>query len=361
MESIYRHLQRKLNTLGLGLPETDAGYELEYLQELFTDEEAAFALNMELGLQTAAEVAESMRIPLAEAEAMLQSMSKRSLIFRLHDAGITKYSLVPVIHGFLEFNIDRFTPNIARSFSKHYINGMGGRFYGSSEPLFRILPVRSELVENGECLPDDDFEAIINRQDKIALTPCFCRTSSNMNPKATGCKLNPEYDELCMAFGIFADFYVENGNARYITKEQALEHMRRCDRNGNIIEVLNSQNVEVMCSCCPCCCGVMKALLMYGGPSEKFASNYYATIDNDLCIHCGLCEQRCFMKGIVPGDKITINNEKCVGCGVCVSTCPTGALKLRRKSQEAIYRSPTENVLQLYDHVRQLRRNTGEI
>ena len=48
MESIYRQLQRKLNTLGMGLPETDEGYELEYLKEMFTPEDARFALDMEL-------------------------------------------------------------------------------------------------------------------------------------------------------------------------------------------------------------------------------------------------------------------------------------------------------------------------
>ena len=303
-----------------------------------------------------------MGIPVEQAEERLSSMARRSLIFRLHDGGETFYSLLPVIHGFLEFGIDHFTPSIARNFSKHYVRGMGGRFYGSSEPLFRVLPLRRELVEEDGCLPCDDVEAIVRRQDRIAVTQCFCRTSSNMNPKATGCKLNPDYSELCLAFGIFADFYVENGNGRYITTEEALEHMRRCDANGNVVEVLNSRNVEVMCSCCPCCCGVMKALAMYGGPAAKFAGNYRVRLDEEKCVGCGKCGQRCFLKGITFEDgKVTVNGEKCLGCGLCVTTCPTGALKLYAKPEAELYHPPTENVLQLYDYVRALRRKTGEI
>ena len=363
MDTIYRQLQRKLNTLGLGLPETDQGYELEYLEELFSPEEADFALKMDLGMHTTAEFAESMQMPLEEVDAMLRAMAKHSIVFRLHDGDKTFYYLLPVIHGFLEFGIDRFTPSIARSFSKHYVNGMGRRFYGSTEPLFRALPIRRGVVENDACLPEDDFEAIIRRQDKIALTPCFCRTSSNMNPKATGCKLNPDYSELCIVFGIFADFYVENGNGRYITMEEALEHMRRCDINGNIIQVLNSQNVEVMCSCCSCCCGVMKALIMYGGPSADLASNYKVHYEESECAHCGICEKRCNMGAITMDENknLTVNTNRCLGCGVCVTTCPSKALKLHRKLEDEVYHSPTENVLELYDYVRELRRKTSEI
>ena len=361
MDTIYRQLQRKLNTMGLGYPETDEGYELIVLQELYTEEEASFALAMPLGVHTAAEVAADMGIPEAEAEERLMSMSRRSLVFRLHDGDTVKYYLLPVIHGFLEFAIDRFNPTIARYFSKHYVNGMGKRFYGSTEPLFRILPLRRELVEGDECLPGDDVEAIIRRQDRIALTECFCRLSANTNPKATGCKYNPDFSELCMAFGIFADFYVENGNGRYITQEEALEHMRQCDANGNVIEVLNSKDVEVMCSCCPCCCGVMKALLMFGGPSADIAGNYQIAYDREKCVQCGKCAARCFMKGITAGKdgKIRVNQDKCVGCGLCVSTCPTGAVTLHRKHQ--LYLPPTQNVLELYDYVRELRRKTTEI
>jgi len=362
MESIYRQLQRKFNTMGLGLPATDAGHELKYLAELYTEEEADFALKMELGLQTPEQVAESMGIPVEEAAEKLANMAKRNNIFRVHEGDTVKYALFPVIHGFLEFNVDRFNPTIARYFSKHYMEGMGARFFGSAEPLFRVLPLRNEMVEDGKCLPIDNWETILRRQEKIAVTECFCRTSANTNPKATGCQHNPDYSELCLALGIFADFYVENGNARYITLDEAIEHMKRCDANGTVVEVLNTQDVEVMCSCCGCCCGVMKALIMFGGQSAGLVSNYTIEYDDDKCIGCGICAERCSINVIkMDNGKPITDFQKCIGCGLCVTTCPTVARRLVRKPDEEIYTPPEKTVLGLYDHVRTLRRKTGEI
>jgi len=31
-----------------------------------------------------------------------------------------------------------------------------------------------------------------------------------------------------------------------------------------------------------------------------------------------------------------LNADRCIGCGLCVSTCPSGALVLERKPQEAL-------------------------
>lgn len=361
MENIYRQLQRKLNTIGMGFPESDEGYELVYLQELYSEEEAEFALKMDRGLHSAREVAQSLSIPLEEAQQRLESMAARSLLLRVH-GDETKYYLLPVIHGFLEFSIDRFNYTIARYFSKHYMHGMGNRFYGSTEPLFRIIPLRREIVENDECMVIDDMEAIVRKQDKICLTQCFCRTSSNMNPKATGCKHNPDYSELCMAFGVFAEFYVENGNGRYITTEEAIEHMRAADRNGNVVEILNTRDVEVMCCCCPCCCGVIKALKLFGGPAAEVVTNYRISYEKDKCIECGKCAQRCFMNCFKKTeDGISVNTEQCIGCGLCATTCPTKALKLFRKPEEELYIPPAKDAMGLYDYVTKIRRRTHEI
>mgnify|MGYP002562120644 CR=1 FL=1 len=362
MESIYRQLQRKLNTIGMGLPETDKGHELVYLEELFSQEEAEFALKMDRGLHSAKEVAESMGISPEEAEERLESMAKHSLVLRVHEETETKYYLLPVIHGFLEFGIDRFNGTVARYFSKHFMEGMGNRFYGASEPLFRIIPLRRDIVTGDKCLDVDDMEAIVRRQNKIAVTPCFCRTSSNMNPNATGCHLNPDYSELCLAFGTFAEFYVENGNGRYITTEEALEHMRLADANGNVVEILNTQDVEVMCCCCPCCCGVIKALKMFGGPAARVATNYRAHFESDKCIGCGKCTERCFVDAVKKTEKgLVYAAEECIGCGLCATTCPSGALTLERKPDNELYTPPTKTAVDLYDYVSVIRRKTFEI
>lgn len=361
MENVYRRLQQKLHTMGLGFPATESGHELRYLPELFTEEEAEFAIKMPMGLRTAEEFAKEMELLEEDVAEQLEAMAAHNLVLRVREGDTKKYYLLPVIHGFLEFNLDRFNPTIARFFSKHYVEGMGDRFFGNDHPIFRILPVRKDLVVKDEILEIDDWEAILRRQDKIAIAECFCRLSANTHPKATGCKKNPNFKEVCISLGIFAEFYVENGNARYITLDEALEHMRRCDEEGNVVEVLNSKNVEVMCSCCDCCCGVIKALVKFGGPAAGSVSNYKIQFDEERCIKCGRCGERCLTKAVkLDSDHVILDLDQCIGCGLCASTCPDHALRLFRKPEEEIYTSPTDTVLEMYDMVRDIRMANNE-
>ena len=360
MDTIYRQLARKINGMGMGLPETDEGYELVYLKELYTEEEAEFALAMPLGLHTPEEFAADMDRDPQETEAMLKKMADDDLVLRVHEGDVTRYYLMPIIHGFLELNLPKFNTPIANSFGRHYVNGMGARFFGSKAPLFRIIPSSRDLVEDDACLPYDDPHAIIDRNDRFALTKCFCRMSANWGKDST-CRYNPDYEETCMVMGIFADFYLENGMAREITKEEAHAHMLDADKNGTIVEVINSENVEVMCQCCKCCCGVVKALIMFGGEAAGFASNYQVRYDASKCVNCGKCAERCHVGAckVNKRGRLKVDPDRCIGCGLCVSGCPSGALTLHRKP--VVYMPPAKTCLGMYDYVRTLRRKAGEI
>jgi heterodisulfide reductase subunit A len=56
-----------------------------------------------------------------------------------------------------------------------------------------------------------------------------------------------------------------------------------------------------------------------------------ASVDDDTCIGCGLCEKMC-VYGALSLDKteavMTVNNALCKGCGACCITCPSGAISL---------------------------------
>ena len=56
-----------------------------------------------------------------------------------------------------------------------------------------------------------------------------------------------------------------------------------------------------------------------------------ASVDDDICIGCGLCEKMC-VYGALSLDKtegvMTVNNALCKGCGACCITCPSGAISL---------------------------------
>lgn len=46
------------------------------------------------------------------------------------------------------------------------------------------------------------------------------------------------------------------------------------------------------------------------------------------CIACGVCEDACTFKAIVPGDTYSIDGSRCDECGSCVQACPQEAIEL---------------------------------
>ena len=62
-------------------------------------------------------------------------------------------------------------------------------------------------------------------------------------------------------------------------------------------------------------------------------SNYFAVIEDNSCIGCGNCIDRCQMEAISLNDLnlAEIDRELCIGCGNCVYTCSEQAIKLKKK------------------------------
>ena len=356
IQDIYRRLQEKIDTIGMGMPATESGCELTVLRDFFTEEEAAFAVKMPNGSHTAAELAAEMDLPLPQVERMLTDMMDHGSVFRYMADGEAQYYLLPPVHGYVEFNLKRFEREEARHFSKYFMTGFGGRIWGTPEPTFRILPVNREVVEEDGCLPCDDAEALVKAHSRFALIDCQCRKAASLSPKSGGCRHNPDNMQVCLAMDSFADFYVEQGMGEYTTMEKALEQVRSADAQGNTVEVLNTRNVEIMCACCGCCCSILNGLKYFGGESGRMASNYRLYHDPAACVGCGRCVERCNLKALrLEEGQIVLNEGLCLGCGVCVSTCPGGAMHIRRKPEEELYLPPAQDMAELYDHLSAIR------
>lgn len=364
MESIYRQLQRKINTIGVGLPESDKGFDEEYLKALFTPEEAEFALKMDRSLQTVEEVATSMEIPTDEAQEMLNKMCKDGLVYSVKDKDkVMRYKLIGTYHGFFEWNVGRMDPSWVRPMVKHNISGLTNTFWASELPFFRYIPNRPDLVEDGKCLDIDNVETIIRRQEKIAVIPCYCRRTADMwKREEKVCKHYSEDDyQICLAFGEFVDFYMDVLKiGRRITADEALEIISHGSENGTSAMVVNDKNVEGMCSCCACCCGIIGGLRTFGpGQALGHVCNYMVVQDTELCTQCSVCTKRCPTRAqkMVDG-KLVYDQGRCVGCGLCIDTCPTKALKLVRIPDEQLNYPPNESYTELLDQVATNRRKS---
>ena len=67
-------------------------------------------------------------------------------------------------------------------------------------------------------------------------------------------------------------------------------------------------------------------------------SSYLAKVNEDDCVGCGTCEQKCPIEAIDLVDAIAnINEDICIGCGVCAHLCPEEAIHLERTGPRDVF------------------------
>jgi ferredoxin len=122
---------------------------------------------------------------------------------------------------------------------------------------------------------------------------------------------------------------------RFITEEEALQIIDKCDEAGLVPQPFISQDAGGMCNCCGDCCGILRSIKLHPKPAERVLTNYYADVDPDACSACETCIDRCQMEAIKIGaaEVAEVDRDRCIGCGLCVTTCPSEALSLRSKPE----------------------------
>lgn len=375
MNEIYEKLADKLDHLSVGFKAVDqSGADLAVLETIFNEEDAIYALELaddryELPSELAARLGKSTE----EVSAKLEDMVDRGLIFFRRDEEGKKYRFLPYVLGIMEFQINKgmispdykcfeYMPKIGM----YVFSGMGHLMWANKSSIFHYIPVNSELVADNQILPRDDAMKVIDAKDPahIALAPCACRQGSRLagNP----C-VHSEFENTCMYFGDWADFFVERGDAHYTTPEHAKELLKKAEKEGLLIETINTQaaSCECICMCCSCCCGPLQ--MLKGGIATNEAihtsSNYYIEKDESKCTSCGACISRCPLDANSKvDDKVIHNPDYCVGCGLCVSTCPEKALSLHIKPADKINPCDSKDVFELHDRLqKEYRERTNTI
>ncbi|MEE9376755.1 MAG: 4Fe-4S binding protein [Candidatus Lokiarchaeia archaeon] len=60
------------------------------------------------------------------------------------------------------------------------------------------------------------------------------------------------------------------------------------------------------------------------------------SVNEDDCIACGTCIERCKFGAIIVDDIAHVNPDKCIGCGLCAVTCSNNAIIIKRFEREEI-------------------------
>ncbi|MBR3358233.1 MAG: FAD-dependent oxidoreductase [Solobacterium sp.] len=164
-----------------------------------------------------------------------------------------------------------------------------------------VIPVEKAIEHENSSVSVEHISHWLNKYDKYSIGQCTCRIQQTMRGEGSG-EIPGDY---CMGVGDMAEYCVDRGMGRYITYEEALAHLARCEREGLVHQVTNidgEDKIVAICNCAPGVCNALRTSQLYNTPNMS-RSAYRAHVET----------------------------EKCVACGKCVEVCPVGAAKLGQK------------------------------
>lgn len=192
-------------------------------------------------------------------------------------------------------------------------------------PGMRIIPVGVTVRAEGEVLAFEDVKEIIDQADKLAVTKCTCRLVAHKCDRTL---------EACLQVNNAAAYAITRGTGRELTKEEALDIIKKSEEEGLIHTTFNKKSVDhVICNCCGCCCQFLPVFIENGAKVVD-SSRFQAIVDPELCIGCETCLDRCYfgaieMKNGEDQAVAEVIAEKCLGCGLCQVTCDPGAISMK--------------------------------
>ena len=274
------------------------------LEEFCSDDVASVAL-MCSGVkpQTCEEIAASAKVDPEKIRPLLEEGGVLGLIMIQHnEAGELSYFRASLLPGLAE-TLPTRNPTVKGAIwlknyasiavAPQYINtplGRGG---------FRVMPVKESIRNDQRIASYDEIVPYIEGADVISVADCACRTSAKL--LGEGCEHT--YHETCIQTGPCAESFIHTGRGRQITKQEALDILKECERNGLVHQFMPVEKGKSMflCNCCGCSCIGLKTInLMNICDCSK--SNFVAKVNPDNCVGCGACVEACNMNALSLGN-----------------------------------------------------------
>ncbi|TFG05952.1 MAG: 4Fe-4S dicluster domain-containing protein [Promethearchaeota archaeon] len=329
----------------------------EYLKLFFTPEEAKVAQHLEIMPLSVNEIAKRMGKSRKETKQILKNMADKGII-----QDIAGYSyFVTVAHLFnIGFKytkaLERLGKKGAELYQQFFITEKFYKRYESSDegtPLTRIVPIEKAIDHQSVITNAEEIHQILdNCIPPIVATDCPCRNRTE-TLGIRECKGKYPIEESCLQVGPFGRYFLDRGEGKELTIEEAHVLVDKLAKLGLLFTTENviQANHQIICCCCECCCSLLRGMTRFEEKNEfcTAKSNYISQVNEDLCIGCGLCVERCIFGAItLANEKASVNTEKCYGCGACAVTCPSGAIKLHRRERSEILKNFKELTERIY-------------
>ena len=166
-----------------------------------------------------------------------------------------------------------------------------------------VIPVEQAIPAKNETMDIEHISHWLDKYEgKINVGYCSCRNARRIKGEGSG----EMQDECCIGVGDFADYMYESGRGRNITKEEALQIIKRAEENGYVHQTTNIDGKDKIFAICNCDLGVCFALRtsqLFNTPNLS-ASAYRAHVDKDACVACGKCVEVCPAGAVKLGQKL---------------------------------------------------------
>ncbi|MFH1090686.1 MAG: 4Fe-4S binding protein [Pseudomonadota bacterium] len=333
---VYRNLCQIMDQRGGWYPGTDIPEFYDLMEELFTPEEAALAVAMPGGLADASTLAGQVGLAPEKVAGLLEGMADKGLVTALKTDGAYRYALLPLVPGIFELQLmrgtrtdrDRRVAHLIHKYEKAVEQTRG--FPRITFPQTRTIPV-DRMIKAGTTIHTyDQVKSYIEKYEPLSVSTCYCRHQAELiDPNDVCGKPN----DVCMQFGPGAQFTIERGLARQISRQEAMEILQRTEEAGLVHTSLNRQDIDFLCNCCTCHCMIIKMALAQPKPALALTSGYKPVFDPDVCTACETCIDRCPADALRlgPEDLPLVDLERCFGCGVCATGCPSEAILMEAK------------------------------
>ncbi|MCX5852503.1 MAG: 4Fe-4S binding protein [Deltaproteobacteria bacterium] len=333
---IYQEFCDIMKKRGGMYPGADIPEFYPLVKELFTPEEAAVSIALDLGFSPASDVATKMGKGAKEVEDMLEAMAYKGLCISADLGGTIYYGGPPFVPGIFEFQFMRGTKTEKDKKLAKLIHAYKAAYrvaYPPKPPSFpqaRVITIDKAVKADNMVYPYNQVAHYIETNDPLAVCTCFCRHEAKLIDEKDDCKVP---DESCMMFGTAAQFVIDRKIGRKITKEEALKILKDTEDAGLVHAGINKQKLDFLCNCCRCHCMILKTALAYPKPGEELASGFQPVWDAEFCSGCETCVDRCPMTALTSGEENVpvLNLDRCIGCGVCLTGCPMEAISLEMR------------------------------
>ena len=287
------------------------------LDRLLTDEQIDFANHLELRKPVYIdELARRADMPVEKAAKMADDLCRIGLlVYQPDEKGVDRVVLPIFVVGILEqlllggLNEDQYEnyPELPVGFIHHttqMCTTNGPLLPPANHGVHRPVPVAAALKNETHVESWENLQTLIDESahGSYAICQCICR------------KIRKAYDELgddpelewCMPLGDYADYAIRTGKARRLTREEYMARLKEAEDRGYVHNVSNHDGpspIEYICNCDYQSCLSMRAS-NYTRAANLSKSNFVAKVDEEKCVACGNCVEKCPANAVKLGQKL---------------------------------------------------------